>query len=136
MRSLIFIEKAQTEDTEALIAAMDATPQNLCDSKIFTYPTLTTLKAVKDDKTLMFMPFQICYVLESLAICKESSELEVAAALSDLIKVIRWEAHCKGIKELLFICKEHSTIAFATKHGFAELLFDKERNIGLYRMCL
>jgi hypothetical protein len=135
-RSQIFVEKAQPEDSDALIAAMDSTPDNLCDPKIFGYSTLSVLKAVRDDKPLIFMPFQICYVLESLAICEGNSELDTALSLSELVKTVRWEAHCKGIKEILFICKESSTIAFAKKHGFDELLFDKDKNIGLYRMSL
>ena len=117
-RSHVFVEKAQPEDRDELIKFMDSTPENLCDPKVFGYSSLTTLKAVKEGKPLVFLPIHTVFMLESLAICPNNGAVETATALAELVKIVRWEAVNAGHGELWFACKEASTQAFAEKHGF------------------
>lgn len=128
MRSLIFVEKAKPEDSEALIAAMDSTPQNLVDHKVYEYPATSTLKAVKDGKPLVFMPIHPVFMLESLGIVSQNSAVDTALALSELVKTVRWEAHNKGHGEIFFACSEPTTQAFAEKHGFERV------NVPMFKM--
>lgn len=127
-RPSIFVEKAQPEDSDALIAAMDSTPENLCDPSIFKYPVTTSLKAVKDSKPLVFMPIHPVFMLESLAITKDNSSVDTAVALAELVKTVRWEAYNAGHGEMFFACAEPSTQAFAEKHGFERV------NVPMYKM--
>jgi hypothetical protein len=124
----IFVERAQPEDSEELIAAMDATKDNLCDPAIFKYPSTVTLKAVRDKKNLVFMPLHPVYMLESLAINQGNTELDTAFALAELIKTVRWEAYNAGHGEMFFACKEKTTKLFAQKHGFLEV------NVPLFKL--
>lgn len=136
MRSLIFVEKATPNDAQALIEAMDSTPENLVDASVYKYPATTTLKAVKDGMSLVFMPVQTVFMLESLGIVSKNSRIDTALALSELVKTVRWEAHKAGHGEMYFLCKEATTIEYATRHGFEEMLMDEKKGIGLFRMKL
>lgn len=126
-RSSIFVEKATEPDAQEAMEWFLKTECNLLDAEIFTYPVTETLKAVRDKKALVYLPRQTAYVLESLAISPHNSPIDTAAALAELIKVVRWEAHKAGHGEIYMGCKEESTQAYAERHGFEKVSFPMYR---------
>jgi hypothetical protein len=130
----VFVEQANGNDAEAVSQALTHTAENLFDVRVLKYPATQILKAVRDDEAVVFVPLQTCYVLDALGICEGTSEIDVALALARLVETVRWEASKQGIGEILFVCKEKSTIAFAERHGFERWMWDSEKEIGLFRM--
>lgn len=133
-RSSIFIEKATAQDAQEAMEWFLKTECNLLDAAVFTYPATETRKAVRDKVALVYVPVQKCSVLDALGISPQNSPIDTAAALAELVKVARWEAHKAGEGELLFVCHEESTIAYAERHGFTRWLWDEEKKMGLFRM--
>lgn len=60
-------------------------------------------------------------MLESLAINPESSELDKAQALRDLVKAVSLLASTEGITEIYMLDGGGGVAELATKHGFEEL---------------
>ena len=126
----IWVEPATKEDAPALLSFMDATENNLYDDCIYKYPATETVKASKDGVTLLFMPRQSAFVLESLAINPDNNATATSAALKAVMQVVVWDANKRGMGEVYFACRDESTAAFAMRHGFERFEFP------MYRMKL
>lgn len=121
MRNHIFVELANEKDAQQAAEWLTNTAGNLFDPAVMTYPVTNTVKAMKNGKPLIYLPYQTCFVLDSLAICPENGAIDTAQGLKALTQTIRWEAHKAGHGEMLFQCSEPSTVEFCQHHGFTEV---------------
>jgi hypothetical protein len=102
---------------------LKSTPRNLVDWRVFSYPTIKILTAIKRKMITAFLPTQVALVLESLAIRPENSATDTADALGQLVRSATLLAHEKGIREIILGIGDPSTEAFAIRHGFSKLDF-------------
>lgn len=113
------VEKAQ----ESLNSVNDI---SFLDPQVLTYPS-TRILVAESDKPVMYLPVQVCYVLESLGPTKEASDLEIASALKQLTAILHYESEKAGQGEMLFLCGHKRTQEFAERHGWEKI------DIPLYR---
>jgi len=102
---------------------VEGTKDNLFDPAVFTYKGTTAWCAYNKSGPLVFMPAQRPFMMESLAINPDASEIDIAVALRELFHTIVSEAHKASEGEIYFGCQDEATIAFATKHEFKEVPF-------------
>lgn len=110
------------DDQPRFLEFFNATPENLCDPDILSYPSLRVLCAYDDQSGAeAFLPQQDVTMLESLAVKPGLSPLDAAKAFKDLVKASEVVASSKGHKEMYFVCKDENVIGMAKRHGFEEL---------------
>jgi N-acetylglutamate synthase-like GNAT family acetyltransferase len=116
----IWVRPIRPEDQEAFV---DWSARNLArnqfDLDILNYRQ-TVILCAHDGKPLLFMPVQLAIMLESLAPRPESSDLQRAAAIKELIHAIVLLAKSAGMGELYFVSKDQDIIDLAQRHGFEE----------------
>lgn len=101
--------------------------RNNLDAAVFTYPATKTLKA-SNGKTLVYMPKQLVFMLESLAINPQATVGEIGMALRALFTVVQFEASQMGIGEIYFCCADEETVKFVEHNGLERV------NLPLFRM--
>jgi len=127
----IKVEKTTAKDwPEAAEFFSKLSSRNNIDAGVFSYPATETLKA-SNGKSLVYMPVQPTFFLESLGINPEATPMEVAAALKALFQVVEWEAVNKGMGEIYFLCADEETKSFAEHQGL-----EKIETLTLYRRKL
>ena len=125
------IEEMKESDVPEMVQLMERLKdRNNLDASIFTYPATKTLKA-SNGKTLVYMPKQIVFMLESLAINPEATVGEIGMALKALFQVTEFEALRLGMGELYFLCADKETCEFAEHQGL-----EKIEGLTLYRRKL
>jgi hypothetical protein len=127
----VWVDIAKPEHATEAEQFFKDTKDNLVDPDVFTYPATKVLRAHKDKKTQVYVPLNLTFMIESLAINPHNSELDTALALKQLMQVIRYQAKELGMGELNFLCKDASTIQFAEHNGFEQV---SSEEIKLYRM--
>ncbi len=118
----IWIEKSalNKEAAEWLTRLKD---RNLIDPAIFDYPATTVLRAQSEGKTVLYVPIQCVYMLESLGISPDASPLEVARALYGAMQIVQWESKRAGHGEAYFLCNDAETVKFAEHNGMERVNF-------------
>lgn len=102
--------------------------KNLIDPKVLEYPATETIVAEKEGREIVYLPVQVCYVLESLGIAPDASVTEIAGALDKLISASVFAARSSGHGEIYWLCSDESTCKFAERHGAEKV------NIPVYRV--
>lgn len=120
-------EQERKEAMDSLLALSD---KNLYDPNVLLYPSTGILKSFNSDKSLVFMPVHKVHMLESLGINPQATAMEVASGLKSLVLTVAYESRNIGIGELMFLCRDEQTAAFARAHGFEKV------EIPLYRLKL
>jgi len=126
----IKVEKAQASDfQEASQLFAGLAHRNNLDVSVLGYPSTDVLKA-SNGKTILYVPVQPTFFLESLGINPEASVMDTAAALKAVFQVVEWEAQNKGMGEFYFLCADEETCKFAEHQGLEKV------NLTLYRRKL
>ena len=86
------------------------------DTDVLAYPATTVLVA-EDGKDQVFMPVQVCYLMETLGY-KDVSDVALASAMKQFVSILVWEGRKAGHGELLFLGNNEQTNAFALNNGF------------------
>lgn len=94
---------------------------NYFDPSVLGYPTTFTLRTTQGKQSILFMPVQTAFVMESLGINPESSNHQVAVSLKEIVVALKLEAQRRGIGEIYFAGSNDKTNEFAVKHGMEEL---------------
>ena len=123
MSKHVYVRPGTKEDVPLFSKWLQETRGNLFDPAVFTYRGTSTWCAYNQSGPIVFMPAQRPFMMESLAINPDSSEIDVAVALREIFHAIVLQAHLAGEGEVYFGCSDEATIAFATKHEFEELPF-------------
>lgn len=101
--------------------------KNDLDANILTYPTLR-IAVAENGKPLAFAPFQVCYVLESLAMNPELDAKEKLDSVVELVHNIEAEAFSQGIRELLYLSSDERTDESAVRQlGFEKVVAYRKR---------
>lgn len=116
-----FVRPVRPGDTEKFIKYSDETPDNLWEPDVITYPSTFTRCVFNSNGPILFAPIQKPLFIDSLAFSPDSSEIDRAVAMKELVQDTVSQAYIQGAGEVLFLCKEESTINFAKKHLFEEL---------------
>lgn len=125
------VEDMKAEDVPEMVAFMERLKErNNLDASIFTYPATKTLKA-SNGKTLVYLPKQLVFMLESLAINPQATVGEIGMALRALFTVTEFEALKLGMGEIYFLCADKETCDFAEHQGL-----EKVEGLTLYRRKL
>lgn len=95
--------------------------ENYLDIDVLGYPTTKVLKGVSKNKNVLFMPIQLAYILESLALNPGATKHEITVALRQIVSQLRFNAKEAGIGEIYFLGSNEHTNEFASKHDFIEL---------------
>lgn len=133
---------AEEKDVPTIVHWLNGNPDNRFDPDILKYPSLRLICSYRpgEDPTA-YLPSQKVLILESVRVTRsrmleslasnpESSELDKAKALKDLVKATGLLASTEGIKEIYFLDGGGGVAELATKHGFEEV------NMKVYRMKL
>lgn len=115
------VSLAQASDAAQASEWLLNTPDNLLDSAVISYPNLRTLKVEVDGEAVVYVPFHPVFCLESLGVKPGVSPRKLAYALRKAQDALEELAKAYGIKEVLWACKEPSTLAFAQRHGYSPL---------------
>lgn len=94
---------------------------NYFDPAVMSYPVTTPLALRSKSKTIMYVPVQKVFMMESLAINPEATNHEIAVALRELIVTVAYQSQQLGQGELYFMGTNEKTNEFALKHGLEEL---------------
>lgn len=131
MSKHIKIEPIGKEDWQEMADFMNGLKErNNLDPRVFEYPATQTLKA-SNGKSLVYLPKQLTFMLESLGINPEATPGEVAMSLRYLFAVIEFQARGLGMGEIYFLCHDEQTCAFAEHQGL-----EKIEKLTLYRRKL
>lgn len=117
----IFVRPARAAEAQRFLEWSVATPNNLFDKDVASYPSTKTLCAYNKQGPVLYVPRQQVFFLESLAINPEASEIDIAAALKEITQNVVSEAHEKGVGEIYFLCRDEATLEFAKRQCFEEL---------------
>jgi hypothetical protein len=117
----VYVRPSTPKDFPLFSKWLEGTKDNLFDPAVFTYKGTTAWCAYNKSGPLVFMPAQRPFMMESLAINPDASEIDIAIALKELFQAMVLEAHKSGEGEIYFLCSQPETIAFAKKHEFLEL---------------
>jgi N-acetylglutamate synthase-like GNAT family acetyltransferase len=117
----IWIRKAEQRDIPLISQWMsDQARKNDVDPAVFGYPNTQVYVAHKD-KPVAFLPVQLTMTLESFAFAPDSTEIQKAAAIAQLIKTAVFIAREKQIAEIYFYTTDDSIAEFALRHKFREM---------------
>lgn len=94
------------------------TPDNLLDPEVANYPNLRTLAIDLAGQPSLYAPFHPVYMVESLAHRPDITAKENAYALRKFQNALEELAKAYGIREVYWMCKDESLIAFAERHGY------------------
>jgi len=119
----VYVRPSTPKDLPLFSKWLQGTKDNLFDPSVFTYKGTTAWCAYNQSGPIVFMPAQRPFMMESLAINPDASEIDVAVALRELFHAIVLQAHQAGEGEVYFGCSDEATIAFAIKHEFKEVPF-------------
>lgn len=129
----IYPRPAREGDIPLIHEWLQKTPQNLFDPGILLYKRNVRFTCAHNGSPLLFMPIQTVFMLESLAVSPEATELEVAKSIGVLIQKVICDAEEMGINEIYFLCKDEAVNQYAERHGWEILLNDSERKVKLFR---
>lgn len=120
----INVRLAGPEDKDNFSKWVYSTKDNLFDPEILKYPNLRILAVEREDnhKVLAYFPFQVVLQGESLALNPEADKKELAYAFRKLDGACRDLSKAYGIREMVFSCAEPSFTAFASRHGWGEII--------------
>lgn len=127
MKHQLKVGLAQPEDAAQLKEWLETTEGNLYDPSIFKAKSLVATCAYNGDGPVAYLPAQNVLVLESLAVKPGAPPFDTAPAFKDLVKAMELIASQRGIREIMFVCKDSSVIGVACSHGF-EVLGDKQED--------
>lgn len=94
---------------------MEKGTDNYFDPEVLQYPTTKLIAAKSKSKTIMYMPFQMAAVLESLAINPNATKHEIAVALRTIITSLSLLLQTNGVGEMYFLGSNKDTNEFAMK---------------------
>jgi hypothetical protein len=131
----IYAGPVRASEVVQLDTQLRSTPENLFDPDLLTYTSsLRFIAARENARPLVFMPIQTVYMLESLAVSPDASELEIAKSLGVLMQSVVYEAQTNKVNEVYFICRDANVIRFAEKHGYEAVMKDPELKVTLFRI--
>ena len=121
---LVYVNLAPNDDPRIYDWASKG-DHNAFDPSVLGYPTTFSLRTTQGSKTILFMPIQTAFVMESLAINPnldtKIANHQVAVSLKEIVVALKLEAQRRGIGEIYFAGSNDKTNEFATKHGMEEL---------------
>jgi hypothetical protein len=91
---------------------------NTFDPEIFRYESTRILAADDGSEPVMYMPYHLTIVLESLAPNPTASRQQRALAIRELVHEIADTATKLGVGEIWFAGTDQHLIDFAQDHGF------------------
>jgi hypothetical protein len=112
-----FLAKKKQQFLEWLHANRE---KNLYDPGIFSYGQTRIYDAYGKDGSVLFVPVQKVFVLDSLAPKPEATERQVAHGLREVLHTLVTKASEEGIGEIYFAA-EPSVAEFASHYGFVEV---------------
>jgi hypothetical protein len=115
----IFVRPVRPTDSKEYLEWVKDQPG--WDAYIALQPRTFTLAAYNKNKTIMYLPIQQPYILETAAINPEASELEVASAFKELVQSLVTLSHSNGVSEIYFLETDSGTSEFAGNHVFEKL---------------
>jgi hypothetical protein len=121
MMKTIFVQVAGPQELQQLMKWGAEGEDNFLDPSVVFYPSTMNLRATQGKDTVMYMPVQTAFVLESLAINPEARKHEITVALREMVISLRLIAQQRGIGEIYFLGTNDKTNEFAKAHGFEEL---------------
>lgn len=122
--NLVYVNLSPNDDQRIYDWASQG-DHNEFDPSVLGYPTTFTLRTSQGSQTILFMPVQQAFVMESLAINPnlnpKLANHQVAVSLKEIVVALKLEAQRRGIGEIYFAGSNDKTNEFATKHGMEEL---------------
>jgi|SRR5882762_1721867 len=125
-RQPIFVRPATAEDAPDFIKWSVANQGNAFDPEAGQYPDSFTLCAFDTKGPLAYLPVQQPMfvepmMLESLAVRPDSTNVEIASALKELIQACVTIGYMKGTGEMYFLGSNEDTNRFAENTLFEKL---------------
>lgn len=115
------VSLASPEDAAQASEWLLNTPDNLLDPAVISYPNLRTLKVEVDGESVLYVPFHPVFCLESLGVKPGVSPRKLAYALRKAQDALEELAKAYGISEIMWACKDPSTINFSRRHGYSPM---------------
>jgi hypothetical protein len=94
---------------------------NRFDPDIFTYGSTRVIAVAEDDDPVMFVPYQIVILMESVAPNPRASPMKRALALKQFQAYLIDLAAASGIGEIYFVATDKDMESIAKRHGYEEV---------------
>jgi len=95
--------------------------RNKFDQSVLGYPATKVLAAHNNGTVYAYMPIQVTAMLESIGTNPDSTPLEQAAAIMEMVKASATLAYGAGYRELYYLSSDPITDDGAKKLGFEEV---------------
>lgn len=113
---------AHNADAPQLVEWLHANREkNKYDPDIFSYDSTRVLAVDVDGETVMYVPFQLVLMSDSLAVKPGLSKAKTALGLKAVIHELIRKAKSSRIGEIHFQGSDSETVEFAKRHGYEEM---------------
>jgi hypothetical protein len=113
---------AGKEDALQLVEWLHANRElNQYDPEILSYDSTRVLAVEMNDETIMYLPYQLTIMTDSLAPKPGLSKRKKAVGLREAIHGVVRIAKASHLGEIYFIGSDDETVEFAKQHGYEEV---------------
>ena len=95
--------------------------QNHFDPDVMEYASTRILSTTDKDGPVMYLPYQLVFMLESIATRPGVSKGKVALSLQECFDMLVTNSEQFGIGEIYTVATEPTILEFAKAHGFEEM---------------
>jgi hypothetical protein len=114
--------QASGEEFPQLVEWMHANrAANRYDPEIFSYHSTRVIAVDRDEEPILYLPYQLVIMTESLAPRPGLSKRETAVGLRAAIHHVARIAKHSKIAEMYFLGTDDETVEFAKQHGYEEV---------------